>query len=44
MNDKEITSLFLVKNDIVQICQKNPKKIEELLSVLEYILEEEYSE
>ncbi|TGK23413.1 MULTISPECIES: LIC13344 family protein [Leptospira] len=44
MSDKEITSLFLVKNDIIQICRKNPKKIEEFMSILEYILEEECSE
>ncbi|WP_282969182.1 LIC13344 family protein [Leptospira santarosai] len=44
MSDKEITSLFLVKNDIVKICRKNPKKIEEFISILEYILEEECSE
>ncbi|WP_061235738.1 LIC13344 family protein [Leptospira weilii] len=44
MSDKAITSLFLVKNDIIQICRKNPKKIEEFMSILEYILEEECSE
>ncbi|MDV6237841.1 hypothetical protein CH379_019620 [Leptospira ellisii] len=44
MSDKEITSLFLVKNDILQICQKSPKKIEEFMGILEYILEEECSE
>ncbi|WP_017852002.1 LIC13344 family protein [Leptospira interrogans serovar Szwajizak] len=44
MSDKEITALFLIKNDIAQICLKNPQKIQEAISVLEYILEEEYSE
>ncbi|WP_332460769.1 LIC13344 family protein [Leptospira ainazelensis] len=44
MIDKAVTSLFLVKNDIVQICEKDPNKIREFISILEYILEEEYGE
>nr|WP_032930143.1 hypothetical protein [Leptospira santarosai] len=44
MHDKEVTSLFLVKNDIAQICKRKPNKIKEFVSVLEYILEEEFSE
>nr|WP_036095644.1 hypothetical protein [Leptospira weilii] len=44
MSDKAVTSLFLVKNDIAQICEKNPSKIQEFISILEYILEEEFGE
>ncbi|ABJ74897.1 LIC13344 family protein [Leptospira borgpetersenii] len=44
MQDKEITFLFLVKNDIVQICKRKPNKIKEFISILEYILEEEFGE
>ncbi|AYV56110.1 LIC13344 family protein [Leptospira kmetyi] len=44
MHDKAVTSLFLVKNDIAQICEKNPNKIQEFISILEYILEEEFGE
>ncbi|TGM08986.1 hypothetical protein EHQ76_03295 [Leptospira barantonii] len=44
MHDKAVTSLFLVKNDIAHICEKNPNKIQEFISILEYILEEEFGE
>ncbi|RHX92023.1 LIC13344 family protein [Leptospira stimsonii] len=44
MADKAVTSLFLVKNDIVHICKKEPIKIREFISILEYIIEEEYGE
>ncbi|AOP32557.1 hypothetical protein A0128_00885 [Leptospira tipperaryensis] len=44
MSDKAVTSLFLVKNDIVQICENDPNKIQELIRILEYIIEEEYGE
>ncbi|MBM9577473.1 hypothetical protein JWG45_09945 [Leptospira sp. 201903070] len=44
MADKAVTSLFLVKNDIVQICEKDQNKVREFISILEYILEEEYGE
>ncbi|AXR59859.1 LIC13344 family protein [Leptospira mayottensis] len=44
MQDKEITFLFLVKNDIAKICERKPNKIKEFISILEYILEEEFSE
>lgn len=44
MTDKAVTSLFLVKNDIVQICKKDQSRIQEFISILEYILEEEYGE
>ncbi|WP_017850483.1 LIC13344 family protein [Leptospira interrogans] len=44
MHDKTVTSLFLVKNDILQICGKNQSKIQEFIRILEYILEEEFDE
>ncbi|TGN00749.1 LIC13344 family protein [Leptospira yasudae] len=44
MHDKAVTSLFLVKNDIAQICERNPNKIQEFIRILEYILEEEFEE
>ncbi|UID83602.1 hypothetical protein J9305_00840 [Leptospira interrogans] len=44
MHDKTVTSLFLVKNDILQICGKNQSKTQEFIRILEYILEEEFDE
>lgn len=44
MTDKAVTSLFLVKNDIVQICGKDQSRVQEFIRILEYILEEEYGE
>ncbi|AJR12768.1 hypothetical protein Q2295_09270 [Leptospira interrogans] len=44
MHDKAVTSLFLVKNDILQICGKNQSKTQEFIRILEYILEEEFDE
>ncbi|PJZ62862.1 LIC13344 family protein [Leptospira adleri] len=44
MTDKAVTSLFLVKNDIVQICRKDQSRVQEFIRILEYILEEEYGE
>ncbi|EMN45981.1 LIC13344 family protein [Leptospira weilii] len=44
MQDNEVTFLFLVKNDIIRICERKPNKIKEFINILEYILEEEFSE
>ncbi|MDV6236230.1 hypothetical protein CH379_011405 [Leptospira ellisii] len=44
MEDKTITSLFLIKNDVTKICGGNPEKIREFISIIEYILEEEEGE
>lgn len=44
MSDKEITALYLVKNDIAQICGNDQKAIQEFMSILEYIFDEEFSE
>lgn len=44
MSDKEVSALFLAKNDIKHICNNNPNKIQEFIRVLEYILEEEFGE
>ncbi|WP_036060509.1 hypothetical protein [Leptospira weilii] len=44
MNDREITTICLIKNDIAFVCSKEWKKIVEFMSIVEYILEEEYGE
>ncbi|EKR75036.1 hypothetical protein LEP1GSC041_1257 [Leptospira noguchii str. 2006001870] len=44
MHDKMVTSFFLVKNDILQICGRNQSKTQEFIRILEYILEEEFDE
>ncbi|EKO32779.1 hypothetical protein LEP1GSC163_0915 [Leptospira santarosai str. CBC379] len=44
MTDKEIAAIFLVRNDVVHICGKDPKLIREFMSILEYILDEEFGE
>ncbi|XDD49990.1 hypothetical protein AB3N59_16745 [Leptospira sp. WS92.C1] len=44
MNDKTVTSLFFIKSDLIEICEKDPLKIRELMIILEYILEKESGE
>ncbi|WP_061219683.1 LIC13344 family protein [Leptospira weilii] len=44
MSDKEIVALYLVKNDIAQICGNDKEAIQEFMSILEYIFDEEFSE
>ncbi|AXR64531.1 hypothetical protein [Leptospira mayottensis] len=44
MNDKQIVALYLVKNDISQICGNDKDSIQEFMSILEYIFDEEFSE
>ncbi|TGK36049.1 hypothetical protein EHQ12_05765 [Leptospira gomenensis] len=44
MEDKTITSLFLMKNEMTKICGADREKIREFISVLECILEEEEGE
>ncbi|EMJ63435.1 hypothetical protein [Leptospira sp. P2653] len=44
MSDKQIVALYLVKNDIAQICGNDKEAIQEFMSILEYIFDEEFSE
>ncbi|WP_061219634.1 hypothetical protein [Leptospira weilii] len=44
MSDKEIVAIYLVKTDIAQICGNDQKCIQDFMSILEYIFDEEFSE
>ncbi|EMM78989.1 hypothetical protein LEP1GSC040_0016 [Leptospira santarosai str. 2000030832] len=44
MTDKEVAAIFLVRNDVAEICGNDLEAIREFMSDLEYILDEEFGE